>query len=580
MGKRVRQRAKRNDPQELKAVVRERYSTKAIGTHEDVEQDEVDLFHEQRNKVNFEESYIEEKEQEDEEVFALNLKDSDESEASEDDDSEEEAGSEVDDNAGNYYDGDEDEEEEDAKLEEEEARRLQKKHALTMKEEDSPRSSSGSAFWEDALEDKKLVDGLDEQLKNIDIEQTVEVLPKGKKAASPAAALEIIGAESPEILELLEQLKERWEYLVEHMPNITARIQALKPEVVRATPILKHLYLKYETLLNYMTNIAFYLHLKSSGTKDIHAHPVVQALVNYTNVLNKLEDAEEGTEDLFEMVDEVLTRIENGGNPYSSEDEINGQDHIKGLPDPSGESEWEAVDAEPEPDSDYENVSGSEREHESASEAEDNFTSLEQLRRNLKKTRPKGLAKLDSDFIDSEFLDDDDATEKVVKKRTLRYHASVINQAIFKRQMQPKFTGDTDIPYKNIDGQRSATPASQAINQEANDADVFDDEDEVLETKKPKKKREMERRRKNWAALNPDEQEVDPSRKRLATYSILKNKGLTPKRKKEQRNPRVKHRRKFEKASKKLASFKRLVQKPTSSYGGEATGIKTQLSRS
>ena len=40
----------------------------------------------------------------------------------------------------------------------------------------------------------------------------------------------------------------------------------------------------------------------------------------------------------------------------------------------------------------------------------------------------------------------------------------------------------------------------------------------------------------------------DEDGKRAITYQISRNKGLTPKRKKEQRNPRVKHRKKFRKA--------------------------------
>ncbi len=61
---------------------------------------------------------------------------------------------------------------------------------------------------------------------------------------------------------------------------------------------------------------------------------------------------------------------------------------------------------------------------------------------------------------------------------------------------------------------------------------------------------------------------------------MLKNKGLTPHRKKEQRNPRVKHRNKYEKAKKKIKSFKRVVVQQEGSYGGEKTGIKPKLSRS
>lgn len=41
---------------------------------------------------------------------------------------------------------------------------------------------------------------------------------------------------------------------------------------------------------------------------------------------------------------------------------------------------------------------------------------------------------------------------------------------------------------------------------------------------------------------------ADSDGKRAITYQISRNKGLTPKRKKEQRNPRVKHRKKFHKA--------------------------------
>ncbi|KAI8823009.1 Sas10 C-terminal domain-containing protein [Fimicolochytrium jonesii] len=78
-----------------------------------------------------------------------------------------------------------------------------------------------------------------------------------------------------------------------------------------------------------------------------------------------------------------------------------------------------------------------------------------------------------------------------------------------------------------------------------------------------------------------DPDAMEETRKRPATYKILSNKGLTPYRPKEARNPRVKKRMRFEQAQKKLKSFKRVVQKESKAgYAGETTGIKKDLARS
>ena len=77
-----------------------------------------------------------------------------------------------------------------------------------------------------------------------------------------------------------------------------------------------------------------------------------------------------------------------------------------------------------------------------------------------------------------------------------------------------------------------------------------------------------------------DNAPLDPSDKRSINYQIMKNKGLTPARKKEQRNPRVKHRKKYEKSLIKLKSFKAVQRDQSAPYKGEATGIKKNLARS
>jgi len=68
--------------------------------------------------------------------------------------------------------------------------------------------------------------------------------------------------------------------------------------------------------------------------------------------------------------------------------------------------------------------------------------------------------------------------------------------------------------------------------------------------------------------------------KRAINYQISKNKGLTPKRNKMYRNPRVKYRIKAHSASVKHKSIVPKVRSQEAKYAGEATGIRTGVIRS
>ena len=74
--------------------------------------------------------------------------------------------------------------------------------------------------------------------------------------------------------------------------------------------------------------------------------------------------------------------------------------------------------------------------------------------------------------------------------------------------------------------------------------------------------------------------EVDESANRAISYTMLKNKGLTPSRKKELRNPRKKYRNKFVKAEKRRKSQIVEVRREDKRYTGEKTGIRAALTRS
>jgi U3 small nucleolar RNA-associated protein 3 len=104
------------------------------------------------------------------------------------------------------------------------------------------------------------------------------------------------------------------------------------------------------------------------------------------------------------------------------------------------------------------------------------------------------------------------------------------------------------------------------------------------QTEAAKREKKQVRQEAHDQLLEPMEldEELGEGDKRKATYKILANRGLTPYRKKENRNPRVKKKIKYENALKKIGSVKRLVvdKSKVGKYHGEVTGIKANLARS
>ncbi|KAG0681488.1 hypothetical protein C6P40_004743 [Pichia californica] len=76
------------------------------------------------------------------------------------------------------------------------------------------------------------------------------------------------------------------------------------------------------------------------------------------------------------------------------------------------------------------------------------------------------------------------------------------------------------------------------------------------------------------------EESIGEDGKRAIGYQIMKNKGLTARRKKENRNARVKKRKKYDAAKKKLKSVRAVYTGQQGPYSGELTGISKKVSRS
>jgi U3 small nucleolar RNA-associated protein 3 len=74
--------------------------------------------------------------------------------------------------------------------------------------------------------------------------------------------------------------------------------------------------------------------------------------------------------------------------------------------------------------------------------------------------------------------------------------------------------------------------------------------------------------------------EEDIDGKREIGQTIMSNRGLTPHRNKEAKNPRVRLRGKFGRAVTRRKGSVRDVKEKTDGYGGELTGVKTSVVKS
>ncbi|XP_008061402.1 something about silencing protein 10 [Carlito syrichta] len=270
-------------------------------------QDQVDEFHEARSQAalargwNEVESGDEEDGEEEEEVLALDVGDEDDDDGGSAEDTEE---GEDDDDGGSsvqseaeasvdpslswgqrkklYYDTDygsksrgrqsQQEVEEEEREEEEEAQILQRRLAQALQEDDF------GVAWVEAF--AKPVPRVDEA------ETRVE---KDLAKVSVKEKLKMLRKESPELLELMEDLKVK---LTEVKDELEPLLQLVEQGVIPPGKGSQYLRTKYNLYLNYCSNISFYLILKAKRV-PAHGHPVIERLVTYRNLINKLSVVDE-----------------------------------------------------------------------------------------------------------------------------------------------------------------------------------------------------------------------------------------------------------------------------------------------
>ncbi|KAF9267523.1 hypothetical protein L218DRAFT_978073 [Marasmius fiardii PR-910] len=203
-----------------------------------------------------------------------------------------------------------------------------------------------------------------------------------------------------------------------------------------------------------------------------------------------------------------------------------------------------------------------------------------------------------SAYGDPTSLHTSDSLDKSQRKKGLRFHTSRIESTSAKREgaRNQAMGGDDDVPYRerskriltvakgkgkrdlgmDLDDKEPDSRPQDAI--EEGEDGYYDLVAKASKERKVKKREEYERERGERLA-QLEEATDDPDGPRGLTRSILTNKGLTPRRAKANRNPRVKKKQKFVKAQRKVASQRAVYKGGLGETKGVYVGEKTGVSR-
>ena len=140
-----------------------------------------------------------------------------------------------------------------------------------------------------------------------------------------------------------------------------------------------------------------------------------------------------------------------------------------------------------------------------------------------------------------------------------------------------EFGGRGDDEDEGVSRKRRKAPRPDEDEEAAGGENIFDD---FID----KKKEFLAKKKEHYTAeprFGGVQEEVEDGNKRAISYEILKNRGLTAHKKKSNRNARVKKREAYEKAVKsRKGQVREVITGMDGQYGGEAHGIKANLSRS
>lgn len=528
-----------------------------------------------------------------------------------------------------YYDADVIETEQDALDEEAEAKRLQQKRLKSMTTADYGFEESG---WKEQGKVEHRAVGEEE-----DATVVTEVLPPLQitDEMDPTQRLKILKTRYPEFEPLSKEFLELQPVYRELKVTGEAADVIQQKRSMDASGVtgeertLLSAVVKLQALSAYLGALSMYFALLTStastsssavalSASPLREHPIMDRLVRFRHLWTRAKDLKD--EDVPEVVEDndPVIQLNDQLALDSDMERTLSKPKIRRPKKSKAQRDAEAAQREIE-----------NRRAERMAKTEQSLSALSFLTESTSPgatsraragSRPVGDAS--GDIGDEEPLTAAQTADKALRRKSLRFYTSQIAQKANKRSNAGKDAGgDADVPHKERLRDRQARLTAEAEkrgrkarNQPGDDLggesdeedrrqakeirgehDGKDDQDEedyydLVASRASAKKAakaaraaaEAEASAAGGVLREVEGDEIGADGKRKISYAIEKNKGLTPRRKKEVRNPRVKKRKKFEEKSKKLGSVKAVYKggEGRGGYAGELTGIKSGLVRS
>lgn len=504
-----------------------------------------------------------------EEVMGLKYQNPEDSEEEDDDEDEEEGEEEEEEedegtqgwgSKKNFYGGDDiDDDDDNGKEMAEEALRQQKKHLQEL--------DMGDFVDEDMMEDwKKAAEEYDDLKSTVPIvsEEAVDL-----DNLAEADQLKYLNGSFPEFVPLLKEFA-----------SLTPKLESFQSA---PNPIVST---KLAALSSYLSTISSYFALFAENSRSnthfsMKENPVMESILSAREVWRQANE------------------LNSAAVPFADSEA-------------EAEEDIEVFDAEDSEEVEEQMQTDSEEEEEEEEEEEDTSDKEVDIDVNVKRTIKSAEQVVSGDFTETAAPDQVDKEEKDRRKKSLRFYTSKIDQAVKKAERNEKFTGDLDLPYKerlferqqrlleearkrglgtdkaqlgdDLDGADLGSEEEKVAHQINEDAEEYYESIKNAKLDKKQARRSAHETAKKAARegkLAELQEHVDGDGKRALNFQILKNKGLTPNRRNENRNARVKKRKKYEQAKKKLKSVRQVYDDSNRGpYQGEKTGIKKGVSRS